>query len=50
MALENITISVLCDNGDGPCNLYYLETGPSGEKVVIALKKENKGGKLCQQH
>ena len=40
MALENIIISVLCDNGVGPCNLYYMETGPSWEKVVIAQTEE----------
>lgn len=40
MALEDIIISVLCDNGDGPCNLYYMETGTSRQKVVIALKGE----------
>jgi hypothetical protein len=36
MALENTIISDLCDNGDGPCDLYYMETGSSRKKAVMA--------------
>ena len=34
MALENFINSILCDNGTGPCILYYLETYPSQTKMV----------------
>jgi len=34
MALENIDISDLRDNGTGPCVLYYLEADSSRSKMV----------------
>ncbi len=34
MAMEDLNISDLCDNGTGPGILYYLETGTSRTKMV----------------